>query len=391
MRFIYKTLHWFLKAGDVMKRFLTIFLIALMFVFSGCPGGEEEKEKDKDNKMEVKGIETKAAKEFMDNYMRYLLRGDDTAAKSFYSSKVKESIKSDTPKVPEPHPVGYKIEGGESKKDKREMKATIYSSYTGAPYFSEDSFKYTLILEKGRLLIDKIEKEKSIEVFAKKNILYKREGDKVEGDKLLTTDELPYFATSKSAAEQKFQVSKDSFGPCAIASDGKKIVITTVGSNSLIAIAEMEESEEAVALEGGDKQGGGQGEGGGGGGAQGGEQPGGAQKKPKIKITPVDLYFKNKINVVNFSPDGKKFIVEFTSPDGMSRMLMYDSGKGDIVKTPIDKQFKEGSFSVKNSYFISDDEIVFNVEPGKDTTSEEKMLKGEWILDIKKQKLKQGK
>lgn len=362
-----------------------------MFLFSGCPGGEEEDEKEKDNKMKVKVIETKVAKEFMDNYMRFLLRGEDAATKSFYSPRVKASIKADVPKVPEPHPVGYKIESGESKKEKREMKVKIYSAYTGTPYFSEDSFKYTLIIDDGRLLIDKIDKEKSIELFAKKNTLYKREGDKVEGDMLLTTDELPYYVTSKSATEQKFQVSKDSFGPSALASDGKKILITTVGSNSLVAIADMEESEEAYAMEGGDKQGGAGGEGGGGQ-SQGGEQSGGkAEKKPKIKITPVDLYFKNKINIVNFSPDGKSFIVEFTSPDGMSRMIMYDSAKGDMIKTPIDKQFKEGSFSVKNAYFISDNEIVFNIEPGKNTTIEEKMLKGEWILDIKKEKLKQGK
>lgn len=369
-----------------MKRFLVVIILA-SFLFSGCPGGKDEKEKDNDNKMQVKRVETKAAKEFMDNYMRYLLKKDETAIKSFLSSMAKSSIKPDIPAALEPHIVAYKIEEGEQKKEKAEMKVKIYSAYTSSPYFSEDTFKYTLILEDGKLLIDKIEKDKSIELFAKGDMLYKKEGQKIEGQKIISLDELPYFSIPIGGGEKKFTVSKDGFGPCAGSSGAKKVVVTTKGKNSLIAVLEEEESEDVSNSGGGD---GGQGEESKQGGGQENKEtpPKAMEEKAKVKITPVDLYFNNKIDVVILSPDGKLFLVEHTPPDRMGRISIYKTSKGEMVKTPIENQFKPGRFSLKSAYFISPEEIVFTVEPGKDTTREEKMLKGEWTLDIKQEKLK---
>lgn len=371
-----------------MKKFLIAFIIIASFLLTGCPGGDDEKEKENDNKMQVKKVETKAAKEFMDNYMRYLLKKDEIAVKSFYSSKAKLNMKPDIPTALEPHIAGYKLEEGEQKKEKVEMKVRIYSAYTSSPYFSEDTFKYTLILEDGRLLIEKVEKDKSIELFAMGNVLIKKEGEKVEGQKIISLDELPYFSTPIGGGEKKFTVSKDGFGPCAGSSGVKKVVVTTKGKNSLVAILEEEDSEEVSNNEGEGNET--QGEESKQGGGQENKQtpPESMEKKAKFKITSVDLYFNNKIEVVNFSPDGKSFLVIHTPPDGMGRISIYKTPKGEIVKTPIESQFKPGRFSIKSAYYISPEEIVFTVEPGKDTTLEEKMLKGEWTLDIKKEKLK---
>lgn len=369
-----------------MKRVIAILAVIIMFTLSGCPGGEEEKTDD--NKIQVNKIEKAAATEFMDNYLRYVLKGDDMVVKSFYSSKVKELMKKDIPKSTEPHPVGYKIEGGEGEKGKMIMTVHLYSAYNGFPYFSDDTYKYTLILQKGKILIDKIDKEKSIEIYAQKNTLYKIEGEKVKGDKIIAIDELPFFVTSKGASEQKFPVPKDSFGPLAVSSKGKEIVITSMGENSFIAIIKMEEAEEASNIQGDEDKKKGEDQGQAGGEGEGKQQGQEAEKKPELSIKPVDLYFKTKVNSVSFSPDGKIFVVETIPKGGMNKLIIYTSQTGDIVKTNIEKQFKTESFYLKSPYFISKEELIFSVIPGENTTDEEKMLKGEWMLDIKSGKIK---
>ncbi|MDF2674497.1 MAG: hypothetical protein K0R09_2765 [Clostridiales bacterium] len=373
-----------------MKKIVILLLIFTMLLATGCPGGETPKSND--NKTEVKKIDEDAAKEFMDNYMRYKLSGNNLALNSFYSDEIKEKTSS-VPETRNPGPVGFKLEEGEAKEEKLEFKAHIYSASTETPYFSDDTYKYTIKLEKGKMMIDKIEKEKSIELFSKENTIYKREGDKVEGEPVITLEDLPLFTTPKGAGEGKYNVPRSSFGPCAISPNSKSFIVSSSGEdNGFIADIKMKDSEEAVSLQGGEgdkqKQGGG------------GQQAGGSQTEgqgqPKksnanISLKPIDLYLNTKITGISFAPNGKMLAVEIIPPGGLTRVNLYKGENWEQIKSDIDKHFVKDRFSVKNPYFVEDSKMVFTVEPIKDATSEEQTLKGEWVYDVKGDKVVQIK
>lgn len=374
-----------------MKKLLIVLLSFMMLLYTGCPGGEEPKSDD--NKTQVKKIDKKAAKEFMDNYMRYMLSGNNAALKSFYSDEIKEKISS-APEIKNPSPVGFKLEEGENKEENMEFTAHIYNAATDTPYYSDDTYKYTIKVNEGKMLIDKIEKDKSTEIFIKEDTLYKREGDKVKGEPVLTLDDLPLFSAPKGASEGKYNVPRDAFGPCAIAPDDKGFIISSSGGgNSFIATVKMKESKEAINLQGGDGGKQGQGAGGQGGGTQQGGKGQAQQEQTKtnISLKPIDLYLNTKIIGISFAPNGKMIAVEVIPPGGLTRVNLYKGEKWEQVKADIDKHFMKGRFAIKKPYFVENNKMVFTVEPIKDATSEEQTLKGEWFYDIKGDKVNQIK
>lgn len=370
-----------------MKKIMSLLLVFMMLLFTGCPGGEEPKSKSNDNKTQVKKIDKKAAKEFMDNYMRYMMSGNNAALNSFYSDEIKEKASS-VPETTNPSPVGFKLEEGENKKEDMEFTAHIYSASTETPYFSDDTYKYTIKSEDGKMIIDKIQKDKTSEVFSKGDTIYKREGDKVTGEPLFKLEDLPLFAAPKGAGVGKYNVPRESFGPCAIAPDGKSFIISSSGDdNSFIAAIKMEEAKEAALIQGGE-----QGEQGGGGQQKGGQEQGNQEKSDKnVSLKPIDLYLNTKITGISFAPDGKMLAVEAIPPGGLTRVNLYKGKEWEQVKSDIDKHFAKDRFSIKKPYFVEENKMIFTVEPIKDATSEEQTYKGEWIYNIKDDKVNQIK
>jgi hypothetical protein len=363
---------------------LMILIILGVFIFTGCPDKKEQKSDD--NKVNVMRTDVKAAKVFMNNYLRFVMKKNNGALHSFYGSAVKKRI-TDIPETGNPHPIGYSMNEGEQKEKKAEFTVHIYSGNTGMPYFSDDEYKYTVAMEKGKMRIDDITSGKSLELYEKDKQLYKKEGDKINGKPLLSLKDLPKYAVPKESASpgQKFLTPNKTFGPCAIAPDGKTIVITSFDINSFIGIVNEEESKETMEPsgggQGGSSQGGGQGQ------SKGGGQQN-AAPSTTVSLTAVDLYFSSKINNVNFSNDGKMIVTEYTSNHRPSRLQVYDSKSGEPVAISTDKQFNPNRFALIDPYFEAPNELVFTVIPIKNATPEEKKYKGDWKLDIKKGEMK---
>jgi hypothetical protein len=55
------------------------------------------------------------------------------------------------------------------------------------------------------------------------------------------------------------------------------------------------------------------------------------------------------------------------------------------------ERFKADRFSIVSPFFVTEQNIIFTVIPVKEATNEEQMLKGDWMLDIKNEKLTQIK
>lgn len=375
-----------------MKKLLLVLIVGMMLVFCGCPD-KKDTNSDK-NKVEVMKIDLKASKVLMNNYMRFFLKDNNGAMRSFYGGKVKVKLKN-TPRAKEPHPLGYLMDEGEIMEEKAVFKVHIFNGTTNLPYFSDDEFTYTVALEKEKMVIYDIVKGKSVELYSKNDNLYKREGDKLEGEKLISLKDLPNYVVPKesSSIEQKFAVPKKAFGPSALSPDGKTTILTSYDKNSFIGMIE-EESSEAMAqtaskAPGGEQggSGGSGGQGGSNGGTQGSSgQSGGA--KPNLKLKMADFYFDSMVNNINFSPDGKMFLIEFTPKNGHSQLLVYMTNTGEVVKFKTNKQFGKDRFSITNAYFPSPEELIFTAIPNKDATPEEKKFKGDWQLEMKKGKIK---
>lgn len=373
-----------------MKRIISIFMIiGFMFIFSGCPDKEETNEGD--NKVNVMKVDVKSARVLMENYMRYLMKRNSDAMRSFYGANTRMKIK-ETPAVKDPHPIGYSLNEGESKNKTAVFKAHIFSGSSNLPYFSDDEFTYTVVLEGGKMVIDNIEKGKTVELYENGASIYKREGDKVKGDILVALKDLPNYVISKESSliEQKFILPKQAFGPCALSPDGKTAIITSYDNNSFIGAIE-EGSKETMAQQGGKSQGQGGGKGGQSGGSQqgGGQEEKGGETKSNMKLKTIDFYFDCMVNSINFSPDGDMFVVEYTPKKGMHQIAVYKGSTGEQVRLESNKQFNRNRFEMTRPYFSSPDELVFTLIPAKNSTPEEARFKGDWKLNIKKGEIKQ--
>jgi hypothetical protein len=394
------------------KTIYAIVLIVMIFMFCGCP---DKNKSNQDDKVEVKSkIDKKAAKEFMDNYLRTVTTGDINALDSFYSSNLKSEMKSAV-KVLNPHITGYKIEaevgmeegsdeseggsekssGDDGKEDTVEYTVHIFNAYTGFPYSSDDSVLYTIKIENKKMVIDKKKITSTVDVYSLNNAIYKRSEGKVKGEYVLSIIDMPEFAIPQSALplEVKFNVPRDAFGPCVLAPDGSSIAISSIGTNSFAAIVKIEEkgkssSEESKAAIGGDEDSGASSlKTSGGGNKETGKT--GEESKLNTKLKPVDLYVESKICNFAFSPDGKTLAVE-TIPDyGNNKIYLYKAKEQEIINAGIDKQFKPDRFKVMSPCFLSENEIEFKVSAVKSATTDELRYNGFWIFNIKTKKFKQ--
>ncbi|MCX7694911.1 MAG: hypothetical protein N2Z71_04270 [Caloramator sp.] len=366
-----------------MKKLLVLVLSVFLVFSASCSNKGEKEEKKNDNKEQVMKIDEKQAVSFIDNYLRYVLKGDYSALTGYYTEKLKTSIKEVKTQT-NPRPVGFKIGEGDIEKDKAEFKVTMFHAYDGKPYYSVDFFKYVVVMDKDKLLIDSIDKENSIDIYEQDKTLFKRDKDSGRGDKVFTLKDLPSFVYSKETVrEQKYEVPRKSFGPCATTEDGKSILVSSIGENSYLGYIKITEAKEAFKVAQGEEEKKKDGDGK----AQGTEEEGkkeeGEEKKINFNIKDIDFYFSSTIISVIFSPSGQNFIVEVKDKNGLSFLSLYKTS-GEKMDLNLERRFPKDRFSLTKPYFASENEVVFSVVPSKNATDEESKLKGDWVLDIQK-------
>ncbi|WDC85452.1 hypothetical protein PL321_09065 [Caloramator sp. mosi_1] len=327
-------------------------------------------------------IDEKQAMAFIDNYLRYVLKGDYSALTGYYTDKLKASI-TEISTQSNPRPVAFKIGEGDIEKDKAEFKVTMFHSYEEKPYYSVDFFKYVVIMDKDKMLIDSIDKENSIDIYEQDKTLFKRDKDSGRGDKIFTLKDLPPFVYSKETVrEQKYEVPRKSFGPCATTEDGKNILVSSIGENSYLGFIKLTETKETFKVAQGEeekkKDESGK--------AQGTEEEGKEdEQKPKINFTikDIDFYFSSTITSVIFSPNGQNLVVEVKAKDGLSFLALYKAS-GEKMDLKLERRFPKDRFSLVKPYFISENEVVFSVIPARNATDEETKLKGIGFLIYKR-------
>lgn len=372
-----------------MKRLVFIVLAIFIIVFPSCSSKSKNEEKKNENKEQVMKIDQKQASTFIDNYLRYVLKGDYSNLSGYYSEKLTSSIHEVKPQS-NPRPVAFKISEGEFEKDKAEFKVTIFNAYDNKPYFSVDFFKYGIIMENDKMLIDSIDKENSIEIYEQDKSLFKRDKYSGKSEKIFTLKDLPPFVYSKQTVrEQKYQVPKQMFGPCAVSEDGKSILVSSIGTDSYLGYIKITETKEAFKVAQGEeekKQDSGK--------AQGEEEQTKEEESKETKTTftikDIDFYFNSTITSIIFSPNGQNLVVEVKDKNGMSYLNLY-SVSGEKLDLKLERRFPKDRFSLTKPYFVSENEVVFTVIPSKNATDEESKLKGDWMVEIQKGDINQIK
>ncbi|SEF79046.1 hypothetical protein SAMN05660865_01022 [Caloramator fervidus] len=363
-----------------MKRIFAVMLFIMLLLLTGCPDKNKKSNSDK-TEVKIERIDKKAAEEFLNNYMFHAMKRDINAMSSYYSSNLKQNYNV-SKVLDEPRPVGYKIE---TEGEESEYKVHVFNAYLGYPYFSDDVFKYKIILKDGKMLIDEIKRETSTEIYSKGKKLYKRMEENSKEEFVISLDELPNFVSAQNmlSLEQKYQVPKKKFGPCAVSSEGDMFVISSVDENSFVGVVKLEEQVFKVAEKGQEETQGTQ---------QDKEDEEKEEKEQKqVKFKALDYFLNKVINLVIISPDGKKILVVTEDKRGKSDIKAYNSDDGTLIELSFESQFKGDVFSLKDPFFISDKEFVFKVDVKSGATQEEKKLKGDWIYDFESKKFRQIK
>lgn len=339
-----------------MKRLISIlFLTFLLFSLVSCSQrqtqpkegeqkeqeekkqGEEEKEDDKEEKPDKKEGE-----KLVENYARALVLRDNRI-KNYYSESMKQNTADYTP-AQDPHPNGYMMDKIEEKEGKLEGKVKIFTVFTGEPYFSSDENNITIIKEKGSYVIDKIEKSKTTEIVEYDKVLFMKEDGDVKGKEVVRLDDLPRFAMPQGASpDQKFRVGRERFGPVALAPEDKKLAVTTIGENPSLMVVDAE----------------------------------------KKQVKPLDLFFEGNAQSIMWSQDGKFIVVEMANKTGAKYLYIYDVEKEKRIDDPMKNVMKPDKYSINNSYWTSDNQLIFNVAGVSNLTADEQKKTGAYKLDVK--------
>lgn len=301
-------------------------------------GGSSQENQNKETK-----LDSKEGQKLLNDYMKAVILKDNSGMRMLYSQNFMAHSGSFA-FADNPHPSGFKVGTLEDKEGKLEGKATLLSVTTGEPYFSSDESRVTVVKEKGTYVIDKIEPSKSMEISEKDKTLFMKEEGDVEGKEMLKLDEVPQYATPQGGAPgQKYSIGRDGFGPISGDVEGKKLAISTKGKYPAIMTMDLKEK----------------------------------------KLKPVDLFFDESVQSLLWSQDGKYLAAEMSNPSGSRYLYIYDAEKGSKIDDPMKNMLKPEKYTINTPYWISENELVFNVSGVSSLTPDEQKNTGSYKFDVK--------
>lgn len=330
-----------------MKR-LTFIILSLMLLLCLISCGEKKTAPPQggssgDNQKKEDKLDVKEGEKLLGKYMKALITKDASSLKLFYSANLKQNS-GNFSFADNPHPNGFKMDKLDEKSGKLEGKVTIFSSTTGQPYFSSDESRFTVIKEKGTYVIDKIEHSKFMEISEKDKTLFMNEDGDTKGKEILKIDDMLKYTTPQGGAPgQKYSIGREGFGPIAGDTQGKKLAISTKGQYPTILIMGINEK----------------------------------------KLQPLDLFLDESVQSMAWSQDGKYLAVEMSNPSGSRYLYVYDVEKSSKIDDPMKNILSPDKFSIDTPYWISDNELLFNVSGLSQLSPEEQKSTGSYKFDVK--------
>lgn len=344
--------------------------LTLSFLLIGCNNNEE-----KEN-VTINLFNPKKAIDVAENYLESIINDDLSNANSLCTEELlnnNKQINVGTSKVIAYAPENL-IESGNSA-------YTIFNvirSSNEDPKCDLDSF--AIKVEKENDDVYKISEVKSInkkQVFVRNNGLRIIDEDGGESDLIVNLSNLPkdVYKRDNEIMIYKEKAPTKQFGTVALSYSGKKIAMCTSDENRIfISIANIEKAQQASGSTGGPSS------------VGGGESSQSLEdlldKPIAQKVVSVDILDNCKIQKFIFSREEQQLIVEYKDKDNISRMKIYSTDDGSLVKLKLEEKFPKDMYNI-NFKRLDKKTIYINVSNGKDKNVTNEVT-GDYKIDIEK-------
>lgn len=356
------------------KRFLIIIgiLSFLCITIVGC------KNKELNTQEQNKKIDTNAASNLVDRYMRGLIMKDYDGVKKLYTEDmIKEQgnyKKSDIIVR------GYRIEDVSEMEKSSIFKVKAISTREKNAYTSLDEYRISVIKEKDGYKIGEVNITPQKEVFSDGDEVRIRDKSNVETNLVIDIEKLPKSAFPKEdkLSMYKQEVPSKIFNDTSISFDGTKVLVSTKAEDAYAASILI---DETLAVQGNSKNGDK--------GAEGGEKQSDNDKIKGVKEKPIgkeiinlDIIKDATVDYMVFSQDEKFILIQYAKANGTKCIRIYESDSGKVIPVKFEDSFPIDKVDIQFSYFDKEN-ANFQVLPKGNLEGQYKDLIGNWKLNLK--------
>ncbi|WP_138203357.1 hypothetical protein [Haloimpatiens lingqiaonensis] len=354
------------------KRFLIIIgiLCFLCTAVAGC------KSKELNTQEQKKKMDTNAASNLVDRYMRGLIMKDYDGVKKMYTEDmIKEQgnyKKSDIIVR------GYRVEDVAEMEKNSVFKVKAVSTREKSAYTSLDEYRISVIKEKDGYKIAEVNITPQKEIFSDGYEVRIRDKSNVETNLVIDMENLPKSAFPKEdkLSMYKQEVPSKSFNDTSISFDGTKVLVSTKDKDAYAASILIDETL-AVQGKNGDKEG------------EEAEKQAGDNKNKGIKEKPIgkeiinlDIIKDAAVDYMVFSQDEKFITIQYSKSDGTKCIRIYESDSGKMIPVKFEDSFPIDKVSIEFSYFDKEN-AIFRILPKDNLEEKYKDLMGNWKLNLK--------
>lgn len=356
--------------GNIIKIILALTFSLLLI---GCNNNDE-----KEN-VTINLFNPKKAIDVAENYLENIINDDLNKANSLCTEELlsnNNEINVGTSKIIAYAPDNL-IESGNA----AYVIFNVIRSSNEDPKCDLDSF--AIKVEKENDDVYKISEVKSVnkkQVFVRNNGLRIIDEDGGESDLIVNLSNLPkdVYTRDNEIMIYKEKVPANEFGTVALSYSGKKIAMCTSDESRIfISIANIEKAQQASGSTGGPSSVSGD--------ASSQSLEDLLDKPIAQKVVPVDILDNCKIEKFIFSREEQQLIVEYKDKDNISRMKIYSTDDGSLVKLKLEEKFPRDIYNI-NFVRLDKKTIYINVSDCKDKNITNEVT-GDYKIDIEKEEI----
>jgi hypothetical protein len=364
------------KDRRCMSKIMIVVIIVLFThsIFVGCTSNKKEDSSSES----TENFDMKAASNVADTYMKYLIKEDIENSKKFYSKELIKDSASEENKYLKIF--GYNLTDTSEVGKSGIFKMKVSRSDITKSFGSLDEYSIKIGKEGSDYKINETNNTVQKEAFVEGDQIRLRNKNNVSTNLIIDLGSIPNYAFSKDDKTNidKISVPKTKFGIINFAYGGDNLAIITEDKDSYIAIIKIDESL-AVQSDSGNQQNGGAG------GNNGSQAPGGSQSKEKPigkEITTLDLLKDSKVDFMNFSPEEKHIVVQYTKPGIGHCLRVYKMDGGDLIPFKFEEKYPLDKVDVVFSSYDKE-ALNFHIIPKKSGDKSVADIIGKWQLSLK--------
>ena len=353
------------------KKFLalTSFLVFFLMIFSACSNSQDDTEN-----VEVFGLQK--AFDLAEEYLGLIKNNKLAEANALCTEELINSNNNITTGIS--NIVAFAPDNVIEYSNSAFMTFNVIRNSSSEPKCDLDSYAIKVVKENDEYKIDEVKATNLKQVFINNDSLRMISEDGGKSDLIISLNNITkdsYLKENKIML-YKEKVPAENFGVVALGYKGDKIAIsTTSGNRSFIAIAYIQESQEAQGSSS-------EGNSGGEGGKNEEENLGELLEKPIAKkVIPLDIYNGAIVNNLVFMQEEEYLITEYVNANLSNRIKVYNGSSGDLIALDFDSKFPEEKYSI-NLLTFKKDEFDISVTAKEGSSDIDKNILGEYTVHV---------